>query len=93
MKKWILGALFSTAMVACGSSHDNVGACKAFLTSVKCGTFDISNQYNCDAYANTSCDIAPYFDCLSEHYVCTNGQYDTTKLSTAGECANKATCQ
>jgi hypothetical protein len=95
--KNVMLALFSVlAMAGCGdggSSVDNVGACKAFVAKVKCGTTDISNQVNCAAYANTTCDISAYFTCLEGAYVCVNGMYDTTKLATASSCASKATCQ
>jgi hypothetical protein len=95
MKKWILGAIFSTALAACGSgsSYDNVSACEDFVKKVKCGTVDISGQVNCNGYANTACDIAPYFECLSSKYVCANGMYDTSKLATLGDCTSKATCK
>jgi hypothetical protein len=75
-----------------GLSYDNVGACNRFIQKVKCGTVDISAQVNCQLYASTACDISSYFDCLSSKYVCKNGMYDPLKLSTASECANKATC-
>jgi hypothetical protein len=96
MNKLVLSFLCLVAVAGCGgggSTVDNVDACKKFVAKVKCGTVDISSQVNCDAYANTSCDISAYFDCLSGAYVCVNGSYDTTKLATASDCASKAVCQ
>jgi hypothetical protein len=93
MNKLVLSFLCLFAAAGCGGSdHDNVAACKDFIQKVKCGTVDISNQVNCDSYANTTCDISPYFDCLSTKYVCVNGSYDTSKLATLSECARKAQC-
>lgn len=91
MRKTLVGILFALSAAACGGV-DNVGSCRNFVEKVKCGSVDISSQVNCDAYANTTCDISDYFDCLSTKYVCVDGMYDTSKLSTAGECAAKATC-
>lgn len=94
MNKLVLSVLCLLAAAGCGGpAFDNVEACKTFVQKVKCGTVDISTQVNCDAYANTSCDIAPYFDCLSSKYVCTNGSYDSSKLATASQCADKAVCR
>lgn len=82
-----------STLSACGGSPDNVGACKAFIEKVKCGSVDLSQTVVCDNYKNTSCDITAYFDCLSGAYVCTNGMYDPAKLGNAATCASKATCQ
>jgi len=93
MKKLVLSFLCLAAVAGCGgNSFDNVGACKSFVQKVKCGSVDISGTVNCDAYANTNCDISEYFDCLSTKYVCVNGMYDTSKMLTLSECASKATC-
>ncbi|MGA9524006.1 MAG: hypothetical protein WBV82_21270 [Myxococcaceae bacterium] len=94
MKTIRVGLLTALALttLACGGP-DNVGACKRFLESTKCGSVDISETFNCEVYQNTTCDLSPYFDCAASHYVCQNGQYDQSKLSTFGtDCAAKATC-
>ena len=92
MKKRLLPFFAALGLAACGGP-DNVATCKSFVQSAKCGSVDISTQVNCDAYANTSCDISGYFDCLKTKYVCTsNGTYDTTKLATVGDCTAQATC-
>ncbi len=80
---------------SCGSPGPaNVAACKSLYTSLKCGTVDLSSSASaCESYANTTCDISAYFACLQSHYVCTNGQFDTAKQSTIGECASQAVCK
>lgn len=92
MKK-VIAFLFCTASLAACGGPDNVGACQKFVNAVKCGSVDISGTYNCQSFSNTSCDITEYFNCLTSHYVCNNGQYDTAKLSTVNECATKAVCK
>jgi hypothetical protein len=91
MRKLFFACLLA-AGCGSGSSFDNVAACNSFVQKVKCGSVDISQQVNCQAYANTTCDISGYFTCLQDHYVCVNGMYDTSKLATANDCASKATC-
>ena len=90
-----LSLLTVTAMGGCGGGSDktdNVAACKAFVAKVKCGDVDISTQVDCDLYANTTCDISDYFDCLETKYVCVNGAYDESKLATISDCTAKASC-
>ena len=82
-----------SGLAGCGGT-DNVASCNKWKTAVACGTASSTlDAINCDAYANTTCDISAYFDCLSTAYVCVNGQYDTTKLGNVSACASKATCQ
>lgn len=80
---------------SCGSPGPaNVAACKSFYASLKCGTADLSTSaLSCDNYANTTCDISAYFTCLQGHYVCTNGQFDSEKIGTIGECSSQAVCK
>lgn len=93
MKKSLFtGALIALALSACGGA-DNVAACKRWKEAVKCGTSSAVDAINCEAYANTTCDISDYFDCLSTAYVCMNGQYDSSKLGNASACASKAVCK
>ena len=88
----VLSAVCSSS---CGSvGADNVAACKTFYISLRCGMTDLSsNTSTCDAYANTTCDISPYFGCLKNHYVCTNNMYETAPQSTVAECAPQAVCK
>jgi hypothetical protein len=81
-------------LVACGSDDpDNVGACREFVEAVECGTSNVSAQYPCENFASTTCDIADYFDCLADKYVCVNGMYDSAKLAMVTECAPLASCR
>ena len=97
MKKMLLGiGMIVSLALACGNSagSNNVQACKNFLTKASCGTTNLTTQFNCDSYQNTSCDISAYFDCASTHFVCTDaGTYDpTAQASFAADCASKAQC-
>jgi hypothetical protein len=89
-----LAALGALTLAACGAA-DNVGACNRFKSAAACGTSAASvlAAYSCDGYANLTCDISDYFDCLSTAYVCVNGQYDGTKAQNAAGCASKAICK
>jgi hypothetical protein len=97
MKNTIAATLLALALASCGvgsAGSNNVSACKNFLASAKCGTYDVSAAFNCDAYANSACDVSAYFDCAATHYVCSNGMYDQTKLdSFSADCAAKAVCK
>lgn len=72
-----------------GSSVDNVAACEAFVDTVSCGDVDLSQFLDCDIYADTVCDIADYFDCLSDNTSCTDGVFDNSQWPS---CADLATC-
>lgn len=93
MKRSLLLALAALCtLAACGA--DNVSACNRWKDAVKCGTNTTAiDSISCSAYANTTCDISAYFDCLSTAYVCVNGSYDTSKLGNASACASKAVCK
>lgn len=93
MKKFMLTiATLVTVVTLAGCGADNVASCNKWKEKVKCGTVSV-DAVNCDAYKNTTCDISAYFDCMSDAYVCKDGQYDTTKLANATSCASKATCK
>jgi hypothetical protein len=87
MKKLLAGAVLAVALVGCGT--DNVGSCKKFVAAVQCGTLTTITDSFCDAYKNVTCDETPYLDCMTAAYVCTNGQYDTTKLANVSACGAK----
>ena len=56
----------------------NVAACEGYVASLDCGGFDFSTIYGegfCDGYAETTCEIAEYFDCLTEGAECIDGVY------------------
>jgi hypothetical protein len=73
-----------------GNSYDNVAACKAWVSSITCGSFDPSTVVQCDSYANLTCDISGYFDCLTQNFKCTNDIPDPSGLAA---CIDKAKCQ
>ena len=76
------------------AAFDNVGACQRWKQAVRCGSTPNAgvDAINCSTFTAT-CNLAPYFDCLSTAYVCVGGQYDYTKLSNATACTSKAACR
>lgn len=91
MRRLLLAILpvIALGLSACGA--DNVKSCNDWKAKVACGSVS-PDAINCEAYANSTCDISDYFDCLADAYVCENGSYNTEKLQTASACASKATC-
>jgi hypothetical protein len=95
MKKLTLACVWALGLVAGGLSGcggpDNVQACEDWIDTVSCGDTDFHQYVNCDIYGDTDCDIADYFDCLTDNTTCdeTTGTADTSNWST---CATKATC-
>jgi hypothetical protein len=82
-------AILATSLTAC--APDNVGACEDWVASMSCGDNDFGSLVDCSLYEETTCDIASYFDCLTENTTCDEktGVIDTTGW--AG-CMDKATC-
>jgi len=73
------------------SSFDNYQACKNWVASLKCGSFDASITVPCESYKQvTTCDVSSYFDCLTANFKCTSGMPDPSGWS---QCASKATCK
>ena len=73
-----------------GSSPDNVAACNALLDELgACGDFDLTSVIDCSIYADYTCDVADYLDCIREAYVCVDGVPDTSGFL---ECTELATC-
>jgi hypothetical protein len=94
-KAFLLAAVSASLLSACGGA-DNVAACNKWKESVKCGSSSamLDSAINCNAYANTACDISEYFSCLSTAYFCKpDGTYDSAKLANASSCASKAVCK
>jgi hypothetical protein len=92
MRPHALAALF--ALTACGGFEQaNVAACNQFVSSAKCGTHDLSTQYDCATFNTATCDVTGYFTCLSTHYVCVSGQYDASQLSTVSACDSEMACR
>jgi hypothetical protein len=91
----VLVSVFAFAMVACGdddsgSSVDNVAACNDLvdtLNGLDCASgYDWGidcNLYSADSYP---CDIAEYFNCLSDATTCTATDPSYPDLSGWGDC-------
>ncbi len=84
-----VASMFAVGLLAGCGGHDNVAACEEWVKSVSCGNVDVSTMVQCKTYENTTCDISPYFDCLSTNTKCSNGQLDSSGWM---QCASKATC-
>jgi hypothetical protein len=92
----LLVSVFAVAMIGCGDDDgggaaDNVGACEDWLAAMDCGTTDFSSLVDCNAYANTTCDISDYFQCLTDGTTCdeATGVVDMTGWA---DCADLASC-
>ena len=72
-----------------GDAVDNVGACENWIDAAECGDYDWSQSVDCSLYANLACDIADYFNCLSDNTACNDGIPDTAGWTA---CAELATC-
>ena len=67
---------------------DNVAACNDFVDAFDCSQIDLTQFVMCDVYANTTCDVSAYFDCLADNVTCSS-----TGFADAGTmCASLATC-
>lgn len=86
-----------TALFDCGVplAADNVTACKMFVQAVNAldciGDAKIDDSF-CDAYADTSCQVADYFFCLIPTYVCKDGALDPDELQKQSDCTALAMC-
>lgn len=72
-----------------GSDIDNVAACEAWADGVSCGDANVSDYIDCNMYANLSCDVSDYFDCLTDVTMCTDGVLDNARWP---ECVELASC-
>jgi hypothetical protein len=102
-KFWML--LFATACAPAGSGPDaddddgdglaiperNVAACQAWLDDIACGSWDPKSDgsVDCSAYGELSCNVSPYFNCLSDETECID---DVVDISGWGDCASEAEC-
>jgi hypothetical protein len=82
------------ALGACGSPGVSTAqACADFVDAGHCGSVDLSGAYNCESFEESSCDLGPYFQCLTPHYVCVNNQYDPMAMMGIEMCSNLANCR
>jgi hypothetical protein len=81
-------------LLACdGPGISTQQACSDFVDAGHCGSVDLSMTYNCTQFAESSCNLAPYFECLTPHYVCNNGQLDPMAMMGAASCNDLASCR
>lgn len=87
------GLAAGLATAACQQDEfNNVAACEEWVDSVSCGDTDVSTLIDCDIYADTTqCDIADYFDCLTDNTTCDeeNGIIDVSAWTS---CVSLASC-
>lgn len=86
----ILSAL---ALAACGNTgKKNVEACEDWLAATTCGDYDFSTSVSCSVYEDYDCDVADYFDCLTDNTTCdeSTGIPDVTGWA---DCATLASCE
>ena len=91
----VLVASVSCLLFAGCAAPDNVATCEDWVTTVSCGdSFDVGTMVDCDVYANTTCDIADYFTCLSDNFACDETTDPWTADTSAwADCAPQATCE
>jgi hypothetical protein len=91
MQRWLFGLWL---LAACGSPGASTAqACADFVDAGHCGPVDLSDTYDCKGFASSSCDLAPYFQCLAPHYVCVNGQFDDVAMMGISMCTDLASCR
>lgn len=85
----VLFGVFALSIAGCGA--DNVAACEDWIDSTSCGSTDVSTLIDCNIYEETSCDIADYFDCLTDNTSCDEA---TSMVDTTGwtSCLSLAQC-
>jgi hypothetical protein len=91
-------ALLALPLLLLITACDNPGpttaqACADFVDAGHCGSVDLSDAFPCANFADSSCDLAPYFQCLAPHYVCVNGQFDANAMKGASACNDLASCR
>jgi len=74
-------------LFACGGT-DNVKLCQDFEAQIKCGDYDVSTQIDCSIWKSTSCDIGPYWDCLTNNFKCTDNVPDKSGWATCQSLEN-----
>lgn len=96
MNKLIAGAFICLPLLLVGCGNDNEAACKDYVQKVQdCGgAFAATYSESwCEAYSETSCDIADYFDCLGDALgTCSNGNFGEADATALSACASKAAC-
>lgn len=88
MRNLLLASL-ALALSACG--YDNVGACEDWVASMECGDYDYSSVVDCSVYEDYNCDVADYFDCLTDNTTCDDAT-GVADMSGWTECTSLAAC-
>ncbi|OGQ86937.1 MAG: hypothetical protein A2289_07910 [Deltaproteobacteria bacterium RIFOXYA12_FULL_58_15] len=96
MKKILSVLAVGGFVFAAGCGNDNAEACKSYVDKVQdCGG-TYASTYNdgwCDAFDESDCDVADYFNCLEDALgSCTNGDFSGVDNTALAACAAKATC-
>ena len=73
------------------SSFDNVAACEDWIDSTDCSGVDLADFVDCGGLGATPCDIASYFDCLTDNTDC--GGDGPLDMSGWANCASQLTCE
>ena len=72
------------------SSFDNVAACEDWIDATDCSGVELSDFVDCGGFAATQCDIASYFDCLTDNTDCSgDSPFD---MSGWANCTSELTC-
>ena len=85
----LMNIVMTLSLSGCGS-YDNVAACEAWVETMTCGETDFSTLVVCSNYEAIECNIADYFDCLTENYSCDMGVADTAGWAA---CSALAVCE
>ena len=59
-----------------GGSTNNVAACEAFVDNLPCALPE--GVLDCSVYAEVTCDVTDYLDCLTDNSGCTNDMIDVS---------------
>lgn len=87
--------LITMAGAACatgGSGFDNVAACDETLANFSCGDVDFAALIDCSAFADRTCDLTTYFDCLTDNFVCEEAASPAFDVSNWETCAEMTVC-
>jgi hypothetical protein len=90
--------VLSTAAWLAGCEDDgeaNPKACEDFVAALQCGDLDAAalgyaDDY-CDVYAQSDCDMADYWKCMTGSVSCNPDTLELT-VDADGACAEKSVC-
>ncbi len=85
-----LGLVILICATGCMQGQKNVEACEDWLDSVSCGGEDLSAYIDCSTFDEYDCDVADYFDCLSDETTC--DEYGYADVTGWSNCYYLAAC-